>query len=45
MKVYHNTGNYERLMEYRTVLEEWKISRDARDAEQVQHSVPLHLYT
>lgn len=34
IQVYHNTGNYERLMEYRTVLEEWKISRDARDAEQ-----------
>ena len=45
VKVYMETGNYEREMEYRTVLEEWKISRDARAAQQVQHSVPVHLNT
>ena len=43
MKVYTETGNYEQEMEYRTVLEEWKISRDAQEAQQVQHIVPLHL--
>ena len=41
MKIYDETGKYEKEMEYRTVLEEWEISRDAQDAEQVKHSVAL----
>ena len=43
MKIYNWTGNTEKEMEYRTVMEEWKISRDALAAQQVQHIVPLHL--
>ena len=39
--MYDETGKYEKEMEYRTVLEEWEISRAAQDAEKVQHSVPL----
>ena len=29
------TRNFEKCVEFRTTLEEWKISRDAKDAEQV----------
>jgi len=34
IQVYHMTRNFEKFVEFRTTLEEWKISRDARDAEQ-----------
>jgi len=34
IQVYHMTRNFEKFVEYRTTLEEWKISRDAKDAEQ-----------
>ena len=34
-QVYHMTRNFEKFVEFRTTLEEWKISRNAKDAEQV----------
>jgi len=34
IQVYHMTRNFEKFVEFRTTLEEWKISRDAKDAEQ-----------
>ena len=35
VKVYQIIGDYSKYQEYRNVLEEWRISRDAREAEQV----------
>lgn len=35
VQVYQIIGDYAKYQEYRNVLEEWRISRDAREAEQV----------
>jgi len=34
IQVYQIIGDYSKYQEYRNVLEEWRISRDAREAEQ-----------
>ena len=35
IQVYHLTRNYEKFIEYQEILDLWRISREARDAEQV----------
>ena len=39
IQVYHLTRNYEKFMEYQEIMDEWRISREARDAEQVRSSI------
>ena len=35
MQVYQMTTNFERFVEFNGVLQEWKVLRDEKDAEQV----------
>ena len=35
IQVYHLTRNYEKFIEYQEILDQWRISREARAAEQV----------
>ena len=39
IQVYHLTRNYEKFVEYQEIMDEWRISREARDAEQVRSPV------
>ena len=35
IQVYHLTRNYEKFLEYQAILDQWRISREAKAAEQV----------
>ena len=35
IQVYHLTRNYERFIEYQEILDQWRVSREAKEAEQV----------
>ena len=39
IQVYHLTRNYEKFIEYQEILDQWRISREARAAEQVSRVV------
>ena len=39
IQVYHLTRNYEKFLEYQEILDQWRISREARAAEQVKASL------
>lgn len=36
IQVYQRTNDYNKYLEYSNILQEWRISRDAREAEQIQ---------
>ena len=39
IQVYHLTRNYEKFLEYQEILDQWRMSREARVAEQVSLAV------
>ena len=41
IQVYHLTRNYEKFIEYQEILDQWRISREARAAEQVSKVVSI----
>ena len=43
MQVYQMTTNFERFVEFNGVLQEWKVLRDEKDAEQVLQVQSLFL--
>ena len=47
IQVYHLTRNYEKFLEYQEILDQWRMSREARVAEQVSlvvfHNFCLYL--
>ena len=43
IQVYHLTRNYEKFLEYQEILDQWRVSREARAAEQVSDFVVFQL--
>ena len=43
IQVYHLTRNYEKFLEYQEILDQWRVSREARAAEQVSDLVVFQL--